>query len=340
MYVIYPSIVNYTYLFQRPQQLMRCFGKNGFTSVFFNNGATIDGCTQYSKATKVDKNLFVVPSNYKIKKTQEDCIFYNTFPGYADKNKDYNTKFTIFDCIDEPTGIFSTWDVDGSWKRAIQNADLVLASAQKLYKEAKKMNKNCILVPNGCDFEHFKAKKKWGELPEKMKPLTTPIITFSGAVASWLDYDLITEMAEEFSDTTVLMVGALYDVKYDDAPSNVHLIGHQPYQELPPYLHHSDVLIIPFDTKNPVIEATNPIKLWEYLAIGKPIVTTNIPEADKKYVYKSRTKKQFIKNVKKSFNGLSEKRKEENINLAKENSWDERMDRILVELEKAGIYEK
>lgn len=338
MYVVYPSIVNYTYLFQRPQQIMRRFGKEGFDAIFYNNGATLDGCTQYKKPELVDENLTVVPQNYGSRKYEGNCVFYNSFPGYATKAIDFKAKVSIFDCIDEPVGIFSHWNIGGSWEYAVESADIVLASAQKLYDNIKAIRKDVVLVPNGCDFEHFRWNRKWNRRPKEYEKLDGPIITFCGAIAPWLDHQLIYDVAKYYPEFNFVMVGALYDMDYSDSPENIHVLGHKPYQDLPPYLHYSDVLTIPFDINNPVIEATNPIKLWEYLATGKPIVTTNIPEVTMDCVYKTRTKNQYMKFIERSMKVHTEEKRGKSVKIARQNSWTERVQRIVKKLEEFGIY--
>jgi len=272
------------------------FGKHGFNCIFIDNGAKIEGCTIYTKPTLVSTNLVVYPVEYYNTKGKphEGSILYHTYPPNQGRLTELNPSFTIFDCIDEPTGIFAHWNNDHIWEKSIENADIVPCSATKLYKMAKKYNKEAFLVPNGCDYEHFKPKQ-W-TIPEDLKNLPGKKITFTGAVAPWLDIQLIYEVARNYPDDSIVLVGYLYDMGLENAPPNIYFLGHKDYKILPAYLHYSDVLIIPFDKDNPVVGSTNPIKLWEYLATGKPIVTTDIPEVTIEYpiVYKAGNHEAFI----------------------------------------------
>lgn len=322
MYFIYPGSVNYTFLFQRPQQLMRCFGELGFDGIYINGPAVLEGSTHFEKPTVVSKGLTVVPENHRIEEyAGTKNIFYCTYPLYMYHWKKINPKLKIFDSIDEPVGAFAHWNVANLHDKSIKEADLVLASAQKLYDSAKEINEEVLLIPNGCDFEHFKRPQKE---PENLKNIPRPRITFTGALASWLDKDLIKKIALEFPDSSVVLVGPIYDGEFKNFPKNVHFLGHQPYDTMPGYLHNSEVLIIPFDVENPVIEATNPIKLWEYLATGKNIVTTDIREINFRSVWKAKTHEEFLEGIAKGIELPRSKYKKERILIAKENSWMQR----------------
>lgn len=337
--IIYPSTVNYTFLFQRPQQLMKMFGKYGFNCIFIDNGAKVEGCTPYTEPTLVSTNLTVYPIEYYHTKGKlhEGSILYYTYPPTLRRLTKLNPSFTIFDCIDEPAGIFAHWNSGHIWENSVKNADIVPCSAIKLHKMAKKYNKEAFLVPNGCDFEHFKPKE-W-DVPEDLKNLPGRKITFSGAIAPWLDIQLIYEVAQNYPNDSIVLVGYLYDMVLKNAPSNIYVLGHKDYKILPAYLHHSDVLIIPFNVNDPVIEATNPIKLWEYLATGKPIVTTNIPEVtmESSIVRKTRSQRAFIKWVGRSIWMDRPRKQKQRIELAKKNSWNERCLRILKKMGEFGI---
>lgn len=332
MYLVYPASVNYTFLYQRPQQLMRCFGWAGYDCIYASFcPATLEGSTPVTEPMKVSENLLVVPDTHDLEPYQ-DGIFYCTYPPYMKVRDIVNPEVTIFDSIDEPVGVFSHWNKNNIYEKALMDADIVLASADKLYKNAKEYNKNTILVPNGCDFEHF---SKYQAEPKALRHIKRPRITFTGALATWLDNELIYETARQFPNCEIVLVGPVYDGRYENPPKNIHFLGHQPYRDMPGYLHNSDVLIIPFDTENPVIEATNPIKLWEYLATGKPIVTTNIPEVTMTdCVTKAKNWDQFFWGIKQALIfGQPPDKKRKCIQYARKNSWKERCNRILAKVD-------
>ena len=332
MYVVYPGSVNYTFLYQRPQQLMRCFGWLGYEGIYINGPAILEGSTNFKESTRVSEGLTVVPSNHRLDPySKGNSLFYCTYPPYMHVAGIINPKLTIFDSIDEPVGVFKHWNIDNIHDNSIKSADVVLASASKLYQHALELNDNTIHVPNGCDFAHFKNPQPE---PEPLKSIPKPRITFTGAIASWLDKELILKIANEFPDASIVLVGPFYDVEIKDIPPNIHILGHQPYETMPGYLHNSDVLIIPFDVENPVIEATNPIKLWEYLATGKPIVTTNIKEVTMSCVWKGKDHEDFLRGIERFLTkGQTKQNKTKSIRMARQNSWMERARRVKIKVD-------
>lgn len=302
---------------------MKCFVKGGYEGIFVNVDNNQKGATNYEKPTEVYKNLTVLPPNSSLNKYKGNCIFYNSYPNNSYVRNKLDPKLFIFDCVDDPVGAFSHWDLGGAWESSVKTANIVLATARKLYKKACQYSDNVILVPNGCDFEHFKQTVY--PIPKDMAELPGRKFVFAGALASWLDKSLLVDLAHEYPNDSIVMLGSIYDEAFNNMPSNVHLLGHKPYEQLPQYLNNADTLLIPFDMKNPVSEGTNPIKLWEYLATGRPIVTTDMPEVTMDCVYKTKTKKEFIKKVGKP---ISERASQKCIETARSNSWDERMSRI------------
>lgn len=181
---------------------------------------------------------------------------------------------------------------------------VVIASADKLLSDVKSnRSKNYQLVTNGVDFNHFN-KNKNNAIPKEIRNLVEkkrPIIGYFGAFASWFDYELVLKLAVERPDYEILLIGWDYDksiVKYNlDKVSNITIIGPIDYSILPNYSKWFDVSTIPFKI-NEVTESTSPVKLFEYMAMGKPIVTTNMKEC-RKYdsVLIAKEPKQLIEQV-------------------------------------------
>ncbi len=137
--------------------------------------------------------------------------------------------------------------------------------------------KNVHLVRNGTDFELFNQLTPNGIL----KDINGPIIGYYGAIAEWFDTELIVHCAMEHPDWNFVLIGSTVgcDTSSLEKLKNVHLLGEKPYKELPLYLYHFDVCTIPFKI-NPLTLATNPVKFYEYLSSGKPVVTVRLPELE------------------------------------------------------------
>lgn len=140
------------------------------------------------------------------------------------------------------------------------------------------------------DYSHFNIPYSHNNIPIEIKDVVNkkkPIIGYFGAFASWFDYELIIKLAINKPEYEILLIGWNYDnsiLNYGfENFENVTIIGPIDYQFLPEYAVHFSISTIPF-VLNQITESTSPIKLFEYMALGKPIVTTNLKECRK---YKS-----------------------------------------------------
>ena len=186
----------------------------------------------------------------------------------------------VYDCLDEHGG----WNHEAAellraWERSLtREADLVLASAERLRRRLGADAANVLLVPNGCDPDHFAP----AAAPSRtlVPPLHRPVIGYAGALSSsWFDTGLLVALAERRPDWTFVLIGpadAELQAAVDLCP-NVLLLGEVPYADLPRYVADFDVAIIPFVVSD-LTRATDPVKLYEYFAAGKPVVVTPMPE--------------------------------------------------------------
>lgn len=208
----------------------------------------------------------------------------------------------------------------------------VIASADKLIEDVKAVrgDKNLALATNGVQYDDWTKEFTKDEIPEKMKEICAkgnPIIGYYGALAKWFDYDLVIKLAKERPDYEIVLIGFLYDGSYKNSGieelSNVHYLGTVPYVELASYAHWFDISTIPF-LINDITESTSPVKLFEYMALGKPIVTTNMRECRKyKSVMVGKTADEFIELIDK---GIKMDKKDEYFKWLKEealeNTWE------------------
>ena len=180
----------------------------------------------------------------------------------------------------------------------LKHAHLVTATARLLYEKARRYNRNVHLCPNAADLEHFlTARRKWdrpGDLPEGR-----PIAGFFGIMREWFDSELVRAVAQNKPQFEFCLIGGYSPEVFDRLKGlgNVRLLGEKPYSVLPQYLSHFEAALIPFKTDD-LIRSTNPIKVYEYLAGGKPVVTTDIPEVEHMpSVYLSKDREEFIRNL-------------------------------------------
>jgi glycosyltransferase involved in cell wall biosynthesis len=195
-----------------------------------------------------------------------------------------NERLAVYYCIDD----YSTLpDVDQEAVRAMdaeltRKADLVFVSAQSLLDLKLPLNPNTYFSPHGVDFHLFsQAQDNKVPVPADTAHLKHPVVGFFGLIERWIDFELIDYLARQRPEWTFLFIGrlAVPDAELPQRP-NLHFIGQRAYEALPAYGKQFDVAIIPFRL-TPVILHANPLKLREYLAMGKPIVSVSTPEIDK-----------------------------------------------------------
>ena len=201
----------------------------------------------------------------------------------------------VYDCMDD----WATFPGIGPGVIAQEEilaaaADLVLASAARLEEKWRPRARATLLVRNAADSAHFTAPV--AEHPDLVS-LPHPRIGYFGALAEWLDLGLLERVAAARPGYQFVFAGGVFglDLSRLEALPNVRLLGQRPYAEMPGLLAGFDVGIIPFRV-DAVTAATDPVKFYEYLAQGKPVVTTPLPElADRaRLFYPARDGEEFL----------------------------------------------
>jgi glycosyltransferase involved in cell wall biosynthesis len=190
----------------------------------------------------------------------------------------------IYYCVDEFTAFagVATQSMRDLEAQLARRADIVIVSAERLYRSKAPMNANTHLVRHGVDFAHFrKAVDASAVMPDDIAGLPRPILGYFGLIAQdWVDVPLLVKVAKEFPDASLVMIGkSTMDVSELARLPNVHLLGRKPYADLPGYARAFDVALIPFPI-NEVTLNSNPLKAREYLAAGLPVVSTRVPEVE------------------------------------------------------------
>lgn len=316
--IIYPPTVDWDHLHQRPQQLIKALSRRDMIGVFGN----INFGQQHPPGLEFITDTLILANNMLLNDifnkmrglypNSEFTVVYS-YPDQVSEVHAVGVDRVIFDSLDEPINEFAHWML--KYESAVTQADLVLASSDSLLARAAQYRNDVELVPNGCDYDHF--SKVQGS---KADPFH---IGFVGAVASWLDWELIGKISE-LPAVRLTFIGPNFGL---DRPSlhrsNITYLGHHDYDKLPSLMECFDTLLIPFKL-NEMTRGVSPIKFWEYLATGKPIISTALPEVVQSGLAT------IIDHENYATAGIdhSSKAKKQRIAYAKANSWDERAARI------------
>jgi glycosyltransferase involved in cell wall biosynthesis len=163
-----------------------------------------------------------------------------------------------------------------------RRADLVVASAGDLYDRCRQKATNVHLVMHGVDLGNFAAALDEQERPDDLPQGS--VVGFFGLLSEWLDQSLVLSAAQNVPDTQFVLIGdADVDVSALQGKPNIHMLGARRFVDLPRYIAHFNVGIIPF-VVNELTRAVNPVKLREMMAAGCPVVSTALPEVER-YVH-------------------------------------------------------
>jgi len=215
-------------------------------------------------------------------------------------------------------------------RRLLDRVDMLVATAASLTESKKPKSGRAVHLPQGVNYRHFADPR---EEPADMAGIPRPRIGFAGSVSTQCDVDLLVRLATEFSGASLVLVGP---IGLDDAAmsrleiGNVHVLGVRPYDNLPAYVQHFDVGIIPYLISAWTV-AVDPLKLLEYLAAGIPVVTTAIPEAAKyaDIVAVADTSDAFVEAVRDSLSTDPAQEREHRQSSAREHTWEKRAEKFV-----------
>ena len=216
------------------------------------------------------------------------------------------------------------------------NADITIYVNEQLYEHEASQCKNALFLDHGVDYEMFATARPNSEKPEDIAGIEGPIVGYFGALDDHkIDTVFLEVVAEKLSDMSFVFIGkSSVNCSGLSTRKNVWLLGQKPYEQIPHYGKYFDVAILPWKI-NKWTEAANPIKFKEYLALGKPIVSTPAFSQLQHYldvVYQAGSPEEFAECIRKAYSEnnaeLVQKRKQR----VAENSWDSKAELVLNEL--------
>lgn len=232
----------------------------------------------------------------------------------------------VYDLIDEwNTSLGGDWYSGKVEQKIIKRSDILIASAPSLVERMEEASGREVLwLPNAVNLHLFDRDQNY-YLPEDLSN-DSPKILYIGALwGEWFDWTLLQKIAQEFSGGSVTIIGD-YRGQCPFTESNLFFLGLKPQRTLPAYLQHSDVAIIPWKI-SPITQATSPLKIFEYLAMGTPVVAPKLnPLEGIPYVFLAEDHQAFLENIERARSCMIEEQVLEEF--LHQNSWQSRIDKL------------
>ena len=342
------SHLRWDFVYQRPQHLLSRFAKQ--RRVFFiEEPIFVDGTTKLDVVRREDYLFTVVPhishsageneNIEEIKRKLIDRFFLekniNNFVAwfYTPMAMSFTAHLqptaTVYDCMDELSGFkFAPPELIENEAKLFVQADVVFTGGQSLYEAKKSQHDNVHAFPSSIDAEHFQKARNITDEPEDQQSISHPRLGYCGVIDERMDIELLAEMADLRPDWQFIMIGPVVKISDEDLPrrENIHYLGGKSYQDLPNYLSGWDVALMPF-ALNESTEFISPTKTPEYLAAGKPVVSTPIRDVARPYgelnlVEIAATAEEFIAACEKVLEEDAEKRTARADEFLAQMSWD------------------
>lgn len=314
------SHLRWNFVYQRPQHLLSRFAN--FTRVFFVEEPIYHDAPDKLQVDETVKNVFVaVPylqhgtsreaAMLKQKEMVNNLISLMAITNYflwyytpmaLPFTEHLNPKMLVYDCMDELSAFkFAPVELKENEKRLMSKADVVFTGGYSIYEAKKDRHHNIYPFPSSIDKEHFSSARNLTADPADQASIQHPRFGFFGVLDERFDIDLLTKVAQARPQWQFVLIGPVVKIDPADLPrfDNIHYLGGKTYNELPHYLAGWDVAMIPF-AMNESTKFISPTKTPEYLAAGKPVISTPIrdvisPYGENKLVSIANTADEFIR---------------------------------------------
>ena len=297
--LIFP-LIDWDHRHQRPQHLALHLGRRGYR-VFYFSTIPLMGKESYRVTGQFEEHVHVCrlrAGGFRIDDIHRDAMSPAARDGYMAslrqlmKDMEIDSPIVIlhhpywaplaeqipgarigYDCMDHHQGFYDETAIgmDPSELSLLKAADFVVASSVYLRDKFRAV-RDVTLIPNGCEYDVFSnvAPPPRGSIP---------VAGYIGAIAKWFDIHLLIEVAQKLPGWMFVLVGTTAGCATWNAKRipNIKIVGEVPYADVPAQLERFDVCMIPFRITE-LTKATNPVKVYEYLASGRPVISTPIPE--------------------------------------------------------------
>ncbi|MCE5267987.1 MAG: glycosyltransferase [Planctomycetaceae bacterium] len=303
-------IIRWDFRFQRPQQLMRQFASDGHRVFYLSDDFLL---ARPLAIAEIEQNIYDLrlPADASTKAYRgllRDGDVQRMADGVARLHEANALRQTVivvqqpywtplalelrktlgcpivYDCMDDHAGLRREDSLSNLEEQLIRSADLTVATSDRLMAKVAPLARRTSLVRSGVDYDHFASVA--GNDVETRECASTQQATaqsltigYYGAIAHWFDARLVAELARLRPDWRFELIGNTYSANLEPLKGlpNVQLHGEMPYAQLPRCIARWHCCIIPF-VRNPLTEAANPMKVYEMLAAGMPVVAVDLPE--------------------------------------------------------------
>jgi glycosyltransferase involved in cell wall biosynthesis len=302
MEIVCFSHLRWDFVFQRPQHLLTRLAEH-FKVFYVEEPVFHHDRDQYSEV--VHNNIHIInlhlkdgPDGINVTERQrllvrnfffkhkinEYILWYYT-PMAMSMTENLRPVITIYDCMDELSAFkFAHPSIRQMEKELLNKADIVFCGGHSLYNAKKHQHQNIHAFPSSIDKKHFGAARNIKKDPDDQANIPHPRFGFYGVLDERFDIDLVKEVAERKPDWHFVLIGPV--VKIDPATlprnANIHYLGSKKYSELPAYLGGWDISMVSF-AMNESTQFISPTKTPEYLAGGKPVISTPIKDVVETY---------------------------------------------------------
>jgi glycosyltransferase involved in cell wall biosynthesis len=336
--------LRWDFVFQRPQHLMSRFAKK--SRVFFiEEPVFYEGVDRYEVKLTEEQVWVIKPqlNDKPVEKSLQERLkrVVNSLFVQFDINRFIAWYYTpmalkfsghlkpemiIYDCMDELSAFkFAPAELKIMETEMLKKAQLVFTGGHCLYEAKKNLHDNIYPFPSSIDKDHFAKARKNRVVPPDQEHIQGLKLGFFGVIDERFNVKLIQEVAAARPDWQLILLGPVVKIEESELPraANIHYLGMKSYKELPSYLSGWDIAMIPFE-KNDSTKYISPTKTPEYLAAGKPVVSTSITDVVNPYgveelVYITDTSADLIRAVETELAKTADERRR----------WQERVDKFL-----------
>lgn len=331
------------FLLRNPRFLLRLFRRRDSNNLSKLIPIILPFENRFTAIKKINQKLFISQIRWLLKQNPYGPTILWLFSpkdyyliGYLKEKKLYFHVTDDYSAFPDKSGLGSRWQIRTQENYILKNAKRVFVTSPYLATLKSQWSSKIELIPNVADVKHFeKARSEITTVPPDIACISRPVVGFIGAIDYFkVDFDLIKFCAKRNGDLSFVLIGPIGrgdNTEPNSLPreNNICYLGEKPYSHLPNYLKVFDVCMIPYRLTD-YTRACFPLKLYEYLAAGKPVVSTNLPAVNdlSDIVYIGDCREAFNARIKQALSEDSVELISARQTIAKKNSWDQRIHTI------------